>query len=149
MMSDDFDPLTAYIHVFKEYDTNGNEGAVLVQLSYDDLTADAFRVVSKNSEPDPIQMDEGDGNPQSIYYNAWDWQASKYAGSGSLRIDFAEQIKTQDGEKLILDLSRQAHVLAQGLESKFRLLRTAIMVTLWAQLPLLVALVTFIVIRRW
>jgi hypothetical protein len=98
MMSDDFDPLTAYIHVFKEYDTNGNEGAVLVQLSYDDLTADAFRVVSKNSEPDPIQMDEGDGNPQSIYYNAWDWQASKYAGSGSLRIDFAEQIKTQGGQ---------------------------------------------------
>jgi Neuraminidase-like domain len=97
-VADDFDPLQTYIHVFKEYDDSGNEGAVLIQLSYDDLTADAFRVVSKNSEPDLIAMDEGDGDPQEMPYHTGGWSATKYPASGPLQVTFMEQITSQNGQ---------------------------------------------------
>jgi GH18 family chitinase len=113
IVADDFDPSSTYIHVSKEYDDSGNEGAVLIQLSYDGLTADAFRVVSKNSEPALIAMDEGDGNPQDVPYNAGDWSASKYSGSGALHVSFAEQIETQDGQVIKTTRGSQA-ILQQG-----------------------------------
>jgi hypothetical protein len=62
---------------------------------------------------------------------------------------YAEQIKGYDSEKVIIDLSRQAHVLAQGLTDKFRLLQTAISITRFGQLPFFVALFAFVVWRRW
>lgn len=47
---DDYNSLWTYIHVAKEYDDSGNEGAVKIILDYP--LWQAFRLVGKNSEPD-------------------------------------------------------------------------------------------------
>jgi GH18 family chitinase len=118
-VADDFDPLQTYIHVSKEYDDNGNEGAVLIQLTYDSLTADAFRIVSKNNEPELISMDEGDGEPQDIPYSLNGRNASKYKGSGALQVTFEGQIKSQNGQ--VIQTTRTSEtILQQG--SDFTLL---------------------------
>jgi hypothetical protein len=118
-VADDFDPLQTYIHVSKEYDDNGNEGAVLILLTYDNFRTDAFRFVSKNNEPEPIFLDESDGSPQDIPYSVNGWNASKYKGSGSLQITFEEQIKSQGGQ--VIKTSRATKTILQQ-DSDFTLL---------------------------
>ncbi len=62
---------------------------------------------------------------------------------------FVEQIGRGDAQKMTEDLARQAHVLAQGLRTKYRLMKIAFRFTLFAQLPLLASLVIFVAVRRF
>jgi hypothetical protein len=78
-----------YIHVSKEVDSLGNEGAVRIHL---DLNLGggngirAFRVTSKNCDPDfgAQYWQSASSNP----YNAYGWNATMYTGSGSLTSSF-------------------------------------------------------------
>ncbi|WP_221028911.1 Pycsar system effector family protein [Actomonas aquatica] len=62
--------------------------------------------------------------------------------------DYKQQVDTYDQAKLSEDLSRQAHVLAKGLSSKFRLMRASIRITVFIQLPLIAALIGFVLWHR-
>ena len=87
----DFDPLSAYIHVTKETDDSGNEGAVKIIL--DAPLGAAFRLVGKNSEPDA-----SDAKPVWEYYHytsTKQWvDATKVADSGPLQVHFTDKDTT-------------------------------------------------------
>jgi hypothetical protein len=96
-----FNPLGTYIHVAKEIDDSGNEGAVKVIL--DSSISQAFRLVGKNSEP--ILSSDYWEAPEinyyafySLFYGPWGVDASKYTHSGPLNVLYTEEIQIQNGE---------------------------------------------------
>lgn len=61
---------------------------------------------------------------------------------------YQEQVATYNEEKFREDLTRQVHVLARGLRDKFSLLRQAILITVFVQLPLLVVVIATVLTAR-
>ncbi len=61
---------------------------------------------------------------------------------------YQEQVATYNEEKFREDLTRQVHVLARGLRDKFALLRQAILITVFLQLPLFVIVVATVLAAR-
>jgi hypothetical protein len=79
-----------YIHVDKEVDANGNEGAARILLDmngYDDFFG--FRVTSKNCSPD-FGGQYAEFAPEMVY-NAPGVDATRFTGSGTLTAGFANQ----------------------------------------------------------
>ena len=111
-----FDPVQVFIHVAKETDDNGNEGAVKVIL--DNPIFGAFRLVGKNSEPTFGQFDSSgkyyeypEVNPYSFVDENID--ATKTAGSGPFQVYFLKEIVTQNGQ--LTDISYDTDsILQQG-----------------------------------
>jgi hypothetical protein len=92
----DFDPLGTYIHVAKEYDDNGNEGAVKIILDYP--IWQAFRLVGKNCEPD-LSADNWE-HAQYYDYNIFSnmVDATKIESSAPFQVTFTEEFQTQNGQ---------------------------------------------------
>jgi ABC toxin N-terminal region/Neuraminidase-like domain/Salmonella virulence plasmid 28.1kDa A protein len=88
---DDFDAnRDIYIHVDKEVDANGNEGAARILLDmngYDDFFG--FRVTTKNCSPD-FDAQYAEFAPEMVY-NAPGVDATRFTGSGTLTAGFANQ----------------------------------------------------------
>lgn len=119
-VTNDFDSRTVFIHVSKDYD-GGEERAVKIHLHFAETidhiyeyggsahgtfvidtktitpTNLAIQVVSKNSPPIPM----GGEAPQALPYTNNGNQATRYIGSGSLRVTFIEKIDTQNGKSTI------------------------------------------------
>jgi hypothetical protein len=87
---DGFDPdKNAFVHVSKEVDSSGNEGAVRIHLDLNlggGFDARAFRVTSKNCDPD-FGFQYWQPAP-SEPYNAFSWDATMYTGSSNLTSSF-------------------------------------------------------------
>ena len=107
----DFDPSQVYIHVSKEYDDDGNEGSVRIHLSYNFWDPIAFRLLGRNSEPE-MAFRYGEDAPPMPYTNTG-FLASKYSGSGTLQVNFTNQIQSQDG-RVIQTSSVTNPILQQG-----------------------------------
>lgn len=88
--------MEAYIHVAKEIDDSGNEGAVKVIL--DSPIWQAFRLVGKNSEPILSSDYWEEAEISCNYFANWRADASKSTGSGPLQEWYAEKIQTQNGK---------------------------------------------------
>jgi hypothetical protein len=79
-----------YIHVAKEIDKEGNEGAVLILLDFHQYeTASAFRVTSKNCTL--ILEDYGENMPE-FPYNAGGVDGTLVTGTGTLTASFETHI---------------------------------------------------------
>ncbi|MCI0721217.1 MAG: peptidoglycan-binding protein [Acidobacteria bacterium] len=91
-VSSDFNSRSVFIYVNKEYE-GGEERAVKINLS--GAIDRAFRVVSKNSQPEP------DFNVYllDLPYPHADRRVTRYMGSGLLEVDFIERIKTEDSNQ--------------------------------------------------
>lgn len=89
---DAFDPRYVHVHVSKEVDASGNEGAVKIHLhiSLYNLISHAFRVTSKNSSPDfsHLYWEMDPPNP----YNTDGIDATLLTGSKFLKADFKTDI---------------------------------------------------------
>lgn len=87
-----FDKGRVFLYPDREYDESGEERAVRINLSGD--VNGAFRMVSKNSQPQPsespILMD--------FTYSGTTRSATQYTASGGLEVYFIQQIKTEDGK---------------------------------------------------
>jgi hypothetical protein len=96
-VDDGFDPrLDVYIHVSKEVDAEGNEGAVRIHLDFQGYDAFyAFRVTSKNAVPDFVAED-GSATPP-MPYTAPGIDATLHTGSGALRASFETRIAADGG----------------------------------------------------
>ena len=109
-----FNANNVLIHVSKEVDSNGNEGAVLIHLDFaypdDGVT---FRVTSKNCDPDFNEQYWQPG-PQMVY-DAPYVDATLYTGSGNLTSSFQTGLSgstsTSDTEN-ILDTANDFALLA-------------------------------------
>jgi hypothetical protein len=106
----DYDPLQTYIHVAKEYDDSGNEGAVKVILDYP--FAQAWRLVSKNSEP-TLNYDNWEGAQFYDYAVITGGDATRNTISGPLQVQFTQEIQTQDGQ-VIQTTEATDTILQQG-----------------------------------
>ena len=107
----DYTPLSSYIHVAKETDAAGNEGAVKIIL--DGWILQAFRLVGKNSEPTL----SGTGYEWSQYYG-YDYanervDATKLDGTGAFGVDFPAVTKTQNGQITDINFVDES-ILQQG-----------------------------------
>ena len=92
----DFDPRGTYIHVDKEIDDNGNEGAVKVIL--DGPISQAFRLVGKNSEPTLSQSYAEDAQTDFYnYYTVAEINPTTFMFSGPLLVHFTDLIETETG----------------------------------------------------
>ena len=69
--------------------SQSEDGALLVNL--DHPINMAFRMVSKNSPPEPV----GRVAPQSPLYSITDKQPTRYTGSGALTVTFVERLETE------------------------------------------------------
>lgn len=87
----DFDPRNVPIHVSKEVDASGGEGAIKIHLdlAYPDDGA-SFRVTSKNCNPD-FNEQYWEPAPEMVY-NATGVDATLYTGSGSLAVSFQNNL---------------------------------------------------------
>ncbi len=89
----DFNPSNVLIHVSKEVDSNGNEGAVRIHLDFaypDDGVS--FRVTSKNCAPDFSESYWEQA--QSLPYDLAGADATEYVGSGSLHAVVETEVGT-------------------------------------------------------
>jgi hypothetical protein len=98
---DDFDPKKVHVHVSKEVDSSGTEGAVkihvdgLEQTYYQDERDDfpqprTFRVTGKNCDPD-FQPGYWEA-PQQAPYNVSGLSPTEYPGSDSLTASFQSNV---------------------------------------------------------
>ena len=88
-----FDKRQVFIHVTKEFD-EGEERAVRINLILWNYFAGAFRVVSKNSTPEPTTWTYYTNVPYALNNGV---QATQIKGSGSLQVNFVERIETVNG----------------------------------------------------
>lgn len=107
----DFDPRDSYIHVAKETDAAGNEGAVKIVL--DGPIWQAFRLVGKNSEP--TLSEPAYERPQAYDYTyIYEGQdATKADGAGAFDVDFPAETKIQNGQITDFKFTNEA-ILQQG-----------------------------------
>ena len=127
----DFDSAAVFIHATKDFE-NGEERAVKIHLG--GAINQAFRVVSRNSRPEPASRQAAPGMP----YNAPRVQANRYAGNGAFKITFVDRIETIDGNASKPSLPTAHDILKQG--GGFTLLPCANTITLGT--PEIAALVT-------
>jgi hypothetical protein len=82
-----------FMYPYKEYDQEGQERAVRINLSGDIFGA--FRVVSKNCQPQPIASVLTFGIP---YWGGTERlpHATQFTSSGALKVSFSEEIKIVD-----------------------------------------------------
>jgi Neuraminidase-like domain/Salmonella virulence plasmid 28.1kDa A protein len=114
----DFEPnRDVYVHVAKETDAAGNEGAISVLLDmYNYESAYGFRVTSKNADPAfGTQYAKLAG---AVVYNVFDINATRFTGSASLESYFETALHT-DGSgtwetEHILDSVNQYELLTPG-----------------------------------
>jgi len=85
-----FDKGQVFIHVTKDYDEEGGDRAVRINLMRFWSFAGAFRIVSKNSMPEVTDWTQYSDLP----YSSNGWQATQFKGSGSLQVNFVERIGT-------------------------------------------------------
>ncbi|MBK9316764.1 MAG: hypothetical protein IPM55_21340 [Acidobacteria bacterium] len=83
-----------FIYVNKEYE-GGEERAVTINLTGSIYSA--FRVVSKNSQPEPVSI--SNVTLLKLPYHRTDQQITRYTHSGPLEVDFIERIMTDDNNR--------------------------------------------------
>lgn len=87
----DFDPNNVLIHVSKEVDSSGNEGAVRIHLDTDRPNDGvSFRVTSKNCDP-AFDEEYWQPAPEMVYTTPF-VDATLYVGTGFLLSEFKSQI---------------------------------------------------------
>ncbi len=98
-VEDNFDPSSVHLRVSREVDSLGNEGAVRIHIDFPQVfmgpqfyVQQAFRITSKNSDPDfgPQYWEP----PQTMPYNTPGVDATFFTGSTNLLASFQSQIKT-------------------------------------------------------
>ncbi|MDR3483154.1 MAG: neuraminidase-like domain-containing protein [Burkholderiaceae bacterium] len=94
-----------YVHVTVDLDGSGNEGAVCIHLDLvnsDDAHASgyAFRVTSKNSEPDFGSKHWQAASRQPYRFNGVD--ASLYTGNGTLTVAYESDIGQQEIQETVV-----------------------------------------------
>ncbi|MBD2254377.1 neuraminidase-like domain-containing protein [Nostoc parmelioides] len=88
-----FDKEQVFIHVTKDYDEEGEERGVRINLLRFFLFAGAFRVVSKNGTPEVTDWTDYFDVPYS-----WSGlQATQLRGNNALQVSFVERIETVNG----------------------------------------------------
>jgi peptidoglycan hydrolase-like protein with peptidoglycan-binding domain len=110
-VSPDFDPRSTYIHVAKETDAAGNEGAVKIML--DGSIWQAFRLVGKNSEPTLKAADYEWPQYYDYLYTYEGQDATKTDGAGAFDVDFPAETKAQNGQITDFTFTNEA-ILQQG-----------------------------------
>ncbi len=89
----DFNDKRVFIHVTKELTDDGEEGAVLIHLG--GPIGQAFRVVSRNGAPEAAGLLPRPALP----YATQTVLANRYAGKGSLKVSYDQQIVTENGKR--------------------------------------------------
>jgi hypothetical protein len=89
-----FDPRSVFIHVAKEPYENGEERGVFVQLKGPANFQHAFFLAGRNSAPQPVSYNSNPLNP----YSASTPRATRYSGTGGLKVSFQERITTEPGK---------------------------------------------------
>jgi hypothetical protein len=97
--------------------SQNEDGSLLVNLDYP--INRAFRVVSKNSPPEPVSGVGPQDQPYSITRN----QPTRYTGSGALNVTFVERLKTEDDKTSKITVADEEDII-QGIreDGKFSLL---------------------------
>lgn len=97
--------------------SQSEDGSLLVNL--DSPINRAFRVVSKNSPPEPVSGVGPQDPPYSITRN----QPTRYTGSGALNVTFVERLKTEDDKTSKITVADEEDII-QGIreDEKFSLL---------------------------
>ena len=84
---------SVFVHVSKEYDTDGSDLGVFINLG--GLFDGAFYVAGRNSVPEAAPYASKPANP----FNSANTEiANRYGGSGSLKVSFKERITTEPGK---------------------------------------------------
>jgi hypothetical protein len=84
---------SVFVHVSKEYDTDGSDLGVFINLG--GLFDGAFYVAGRNSVPEAASYASKPANP----FNSANTEiANRYGGSGSLKVSFKERITTEPGK---------------------------------------------------
>ena len=103
----DFNPSSVLIHVKKEPYEDGEERGVFLHLGGE--IQRSFYLAGRNSTPYTAAFANAPANP----YSAKGALATRYAGSGALKVTFTEQIVTEAG-KAPVPTSQTPGILAQG-----------------------------------
>jgi peptidoglycan hydrolase-like protein with peptidoglycan-binding domain len=93
----DFDRRKVFIYVTKEI-KNGEERAVNINLHLPDIFEDAFRVVSKNASPNPLEYIQGSRISRPYLADDAGGDITKYESTKSLQVWFQEKILTENGK---------------------------------------------------
>ena len=89
-----FDPRDVFIHVSKERYEDGEERGVLVHLKGPDNFQHGFYLAGRNSAPEEAGYSPKPNSP----YSAGTQRATRYSGSGELKVSFQERITTEPGK---------------------------------------------------
>ncbi|MFN8499658.1 MAG: neuraminidase-like domain-containing protein [Anaerolineae bacterium] len=127
----DFDNMSVFIHATKEFENDGTERAVRVNLG--GAINQAFRVVSRHARPTRVSAAPAPSQP----YSASQVQANRYGGSGPFTVTFTQKIETEVG-KGVKTTSATTSILQEG--EGFTLLPSANTISLAT--PEIAALVT-------
>jgi len=102
-----FDYKSVFIHVSKEPYENGEERGVYINLG--DPINQAFYVAGRNSTPEKASHSAAPAMP----YSNSGVHATRYTGSGPLKVTFKRRITTEDG-KLPVEPTETPSILGQG-----------------------------------
>lgn len=89
-----FDPRDVFIHVSKEPYEDGEERGVHVHLKGPDNFQHGFYLAGRNSTPEEAGYSPKPNSP----YSASTQRATRYSGSGELKVSFQERITTEPGK---------------------------------------------------
>jgi len=89
-----FDPRYVFIHVSKEPYESGEERGVFIHLKGPANFQHAFYLAGRNSAPHQATYSPSPVSP----YSASTLQATRYSGSGGLKVSFQERITTEPGK---------------------------------------------------
>ena len=90
-----FSQSSVFVHVSKEFDTDGSDLGVFIHLG--GLINGAFYVAGRNSVPEATNY-ASKPKPTNPFSSANTESANRYCGSGPLKVSFKEKITTEPGK---------------------------------------------------
>jgi len=106
-----FDPRSLLIYVSKEYDEKGEERGVFIHLYESIFMNLSFYLAGRNSEPVKAANRPAPANP----YNAETVHATRYSGSGALKVTFTRTLVTEESQGSAA-IVKTPSILQQGSE---------------------------------
>ncbi|HEY0609789.1 MAG TPA: neuraminidase-like domain-containing protein, partial [Chitinophaga sp.] len=91
-----FTPGSVFIHVSKDYDVSGEESGVKIHLG--SPFNQVFYLEGRNSPPYAISRQK---EPPAMPYSNTGVQATRYTGSGALKVSYKRRITQQDGQAAV------------------------------------------------